>query len=34
MPVMKLVLQPMVDAVFHGLHALEGRPGELDVAVR
>ncbi|NBD27959.1 cache domain-containing sensor histidine kinase [Paenibacillus glycinis] len=35
MPVMKLVLQPIVEnAVFHGLHALEGRAGELDVAVR
>ncbi|SFT16904.1 Sensor histidine kinase YesM [Paenibacillus sp. BC26] len=34
MPVMKLVLQPIVEnAVFHGLHALEGRQGELDVSV-
>ncbi|QHT60857.1 sensor histidine kinase [Paenibacillus lycopersici] len=35
MPVPKLVLQPIVEnAVFHGLHALEGRKGELVVSVR
>lgn len=34
-PIMKLVLQPIVEnAVFHGLHALEGREGKLEVAAQ